>query len=755
MSKMDSFVEEQRRALQYSNLSTYEIIRRQDAAKGKLLAANQEKLVGVKKDISMHSKNNFTFEREINALDQKIALLIKNRISLEEVMASSGDINSMLMHRTTTLKDKREREYYGQLFYLLQRDTVYTATLARLVKLGEIDNFLQTVMFTLYGNQYDPEEEHLLLSMFQRVLKQEFDEATTIGTLLRANTALTRMMTTYTRRNPGQEYLRNTLVKVLTDIISDKDVSLELNPLRIYEQQINDYESSTGQLSTLDRNISPEEAAEVAEVKPVVAARVKKLDELCSAFIDVVIESIQLVPYGIRWICKQIRELAKEKFPNATREQVCSLIGGFFLLRFINPAVVTPQAFMVVDTKLTANSRRNLTMLAKVLQNLANNIQFGGMKEFFMAPLNEFLSSCRPRLNDFLEELTRVDDLDERVVLDQYLRLGRREDIMINITLNEMYFIHQLCVEHIAHLEERSGRKTLRLILADLGPTAPPQLPRKDNANVDLLLISRAETDAKDDMKPEQLYAETKFLLYSLIKALPKPSDEKDESDPKRLAELAIAHATRKGKDDTDLRDKATECLANYEKLLATGSMSASEICSKLRLDAMKEAVDIEVQIEKSAADHDRLQDVLRSILKHSEFLKQQNDAYKQYLANVRESCSTDKKDKKSKRSSSKAQLKGPYKYEYKKMEAEGIIIESEIPADKRSGISFSFSSKEPGVFDVAVSYNRRHIAEMDLQLMLDDLLERQQNNKLEYETDELKLNVNMLIYLLNKLFVA
>lgn len=53
----------------------------------------------------------------------------------------------------------------------------------------------------------------------------------------------------------------------------------------------------------------------------------------------------------------------KEKFKDATREQVCSLIGGFFLLRFINPAVVTPQAFMHVDTKLSANTRRNLTLV--------------------------------------------------------------------------------------------------------------------------------------------------------------------------------------------------------------------------------------------------------------------------------------------------------------------------------------------------------------------------------------------------------
>ena len=62
----------------------------------------------LKKEISVSSKKNFTLEREIRNLDQKIALLIRNRITLEEVMATSGDIS--LVNKTVSLKDKRERE---------------------------------------------------------------------------------------------------------------------------------------------------------------------------------------------------------------------------------------------------------------------------------------------------------------------------------------------------------------------------------------------------------------------------------------------------------------------------------------------------------------------------------------------------------------------------------------------------------------------------------------------------------------------
>jgi len=110
------------------------------------------------------------------------------------------------------------------------------------------------------------------------------------------------------------------------------------------------------------------------------------LDEIAGEFINALLASTENVPYGIRWICKQIRELVRvshahsmdlfctrlkqenndnkqKKFPDATREQVCGLIGGFYLLRFINPAIVTPQAFMLVENTLSANTRRNLTLV--------------------------------------------------------------------------------------------------------------------------------------------------------------------------------------------------------------------------------------------------------------------------------------------------------------------------------------------------------------------------------------------------------
>src|SRR5579862_5606347 len=85
----------------------------------------------------------------------------------------------------TLLIDKK----YGNLFHLLQAEPRHIATLCRLVSMQEIDSLLQTVMFTIYGNQYESREEHLLLTMFQvhsiihktdrqMVLAHQFEETT-------------------------------------------------------------------------------------------------------------------------------------------------------------------------------------------------------------------------------------------------------------------------------------------------------------------------------------------------------------------------------------------------------------------------------------------------------------------------------------------------------------------------------------------------------------------------------------------------
>jgi Ras GTPase-activating-like protein IQGAP2/3 len=70
--------------------------------------------------------------------------------------------------------------------------------------------------------------------------------ATEFGSLLRANTPVSRMMTTYTRRGPGQSYLKGTLSEKINSLIEHKDLNLEINPLKVSGGMIIGYEEDRG-----------------------------------------------------------------------------------------------------------------------------------------------------------------------------------------------------------------------------------------------------------------------------------------------------------------------------------------------------------------------------------------------------------------------------------------------------------------------------------------------------------------------------
>ncbi len=206
--------------------------------------------------------------------------------------------------------DKTQK--YGNLFFLLQSEPRHIAHLCRLVTMAEIDSLLQTVMFTIYGNQYESREEHLLLTMFQSVLTYQFDHTPEYSSLLRANTPVSRMMTTYTRRGPGQSYLKEVLSRQINSLIELKDMDLEINPLKVYERMVAKIEEDTGSLPpSLPKGVTAEQAAENEQVQAIIEPRLTMLTEIATQFLNTIIDGLEETPYGIRWICKQIRSLSK------------------------------------------------------------------------------------------------------------------------------------------------------------------------------------------------------------------------------------------------------------------------------------------------------------------------------------------------------------------------------------------------------------------------------------------------------------
>ncbi|PRP88422.1 RasGTPase-activating protein [Planoprotostelium fungivorum] len=126
----------------------------------------------------------------------------------------------------------------------------------------------------------------------------------------------------------------------------------------------------------------------------------ERLIEITHEFLDVIFDSTDRVPTKFLSL---LRVLVKQCFPS----KELRAIGTVLFLRFLVPAITTPQSYDIVPREVSdADARRALTLIAKIIQNLANEMK--EFKEGYMQPLNSILSTNTGRIKMYLDIVSTV-----------------------------------------------------------------------------------------------------------------------------------------------------------------------------------------------------------------------------------------------------------------------------------------------------------------------------------------------------------
>ncbi|KAH8888166.1 hypothetical protein GQ53DRAFT_871677 [Thozetella sp. PMI_491] len=261
------------------------------------------------------------------------------------------------------LSDTAVNERYEELLDLLTSDTNIAVAMAAICPSNEVDE-LTISLLNIY------ETRGLSFVLIEALIKQEVEDTENESELLRRTCVATKMLSIYAKWK-GSGYLKATLQKVVERLmLTSKDLNLELDPTRVS---------------------TPEELQKNALQLQIVAKVF--IDDICASSVN--------IPDSFRKICSIISEAVMPRFLEAKY----TAVGAFIFLRFFCPAIVAPEAEGLVTAAPSKEMRRGLLLIAKIVQNLANNVLFGA-KEPYMFPLNEFLAHNIYHVTTFLREIS-------------------------------------------------------------------------------------------------------------------------------------------------------------------------------------------------------------------------------------------------------------------------------------------------------------------------------------------------------------
>ncbi|NXR55115.1 IQGA1 protein, partial [Hippolais icterina] len=766
-------------------------------------------LMKLREEVVTLIRSNQQLENDLNLMDIKIGLLVKNKITLQDVVSHSKKLTKKNKEQLSDMmmlnkqrgglkalsKEKREKlEAYQHLFYLLQTNPTYLAKLIFQMPQNKSTKFMDSVIFTLYNYASNQREEYLLLRLFQTALQEEIkSKVDQIHEIVTGNPTVIKMVVSFNRGARGQNALRQILAPVVKEIIDDKSLNIKTDPVDIYKSWVNQMESQTGEASKLPYDVTPEQALSHEEVRTRLDASIRNMRTVTDKFLSAIISSVDKIPYGMRFIAKVLKDSLHDKFPDAGEDEILKIVGNLLYYRYMNPAIVAPDAFDIIDLsaggQLTTDQRRNLGSIAKMLQHAASNKMFMG-DNAHLSIINEYLLQSYQKFRRFFQAACDVPELQDKFNIDEYSDLVTLTKPVIYISIGEIINTHTLLLDHQDAIAPEHN-DPIHELLDDLGevPTIESLIgegsgnvndPNREmlaKTEVSLTLTNKFDVpgDENAEMDARTILLNTKRLIVDVIRFQPgetlteiletSATSEQEAEHHRAMQKRAIRDAKTPDKmkksvsvkedGNLNLQEKKEKIKAGLKKLTELGPVNAKNKYQELINDIAKDIRNQRRYRQRRKAELVKLQQTYSALNSKATFYGEQVDYYKSYIKTCLDNlASKGKVSKKPREMKGKNSKKISLKYTAARLHEKGVLLEIEdLQGNQFKNVIFEISpTEEVGDFEVKAKF--MGVQMETFMLHYQDLLQLQYEGVAVMKLfDRAKVNVNLLIFLLNKKF--
>ncbi|XP_068783786.1 ras GTPase-activating-like protein IQGAP2 isoform X9 [Struthio camelus] len=768
----------------------------------------------LREEVVTKIRSNQQLEKDLNLMDIKIGLLVKNRITLQDVVLHSKKLNKKSKSQLEEMvmvdkqgikglsKERRKKlEAYQHLFYLLQTNPTYLAKLIFQMPQNKSTKFMDTVIFTLYNYASNQREEYLLLKLFKTALEEEINsKVDQIQDIVTGNPTVIKMVVSFNRGARGQNTLRQLLAPVVKDIMDDKSLIINTSPVDVYKAWVNQLEMQTGEASKLPYDVTTEQALTHTEVVNKLESSIQSLRAVTDKVLTSIFSSLNTMPYGMRYIAKVLKSSLHEKFPDATEDELLKIVGNLLYYRYMNPAIVAPDGFDIIDMtaggQIHPDQRRNLGCVAKVLQHAASNKLFEGESEH-LSSMNAYLSQTYQKFRNFFQSACDVPEPEEKFNIDEYSDMVTLTKPVIYISIEEIINTHSLLLEHQDAIATEPN-DLLNELLEGLGPVpdvesflgegaVDPNDPNRESTlnqlaktEISLSLTSKYELREGEDQDLKSLMIKTKRLIVDVIRTQPgdtlleileTPATAQQESEHLKIVEKrAILDSKTPEKmkrsqsifEDGQLpiEQKKRKIQRNLRTLEQAGLVSSATKYQEIINEIAKDIRNQRRYRHHRKAELVKLQQTLNALNSKTAFYEEQINYYNTYIKTCLDNL-TRKNSRRSIKLDGKDEVKGSkkikqasLKYTAARLHEKGVILEIEdLQTNQFKNVMFDITpGEEVGDFEIKAKFLG---VEMEkVQLHFQDLLQMQYEGVAVMKMfDKAKVNVNLLIFLLNKKF--
>ncbi|EOD47387.1 putative ras gtpase activating protein [Neofusicoccum parvum UCRNP2] len=775
----------------------------------------------LRKTVVQHIRQNEMAEQYIDQLDIKIALLVKNKITLDEVVKHQrhfgGHVGSLLNNKELASKDpfdlralnknsRKKLEHYQELFFILQTQPQYLARLFKKIReqgIAEKDSKrVELLIMGVFGFAQKRREEYYLLKLIARSIKEEIAICGSIQDYLRGNYFWSKVLGNYVRTPRDRKFLRDLLGPLIKEnIMENEALDLESDPLQIYRSAINNEELRTGQRSRRIPDVPREEAIRDPETREMFIRHLQDLRDIADQFFACMEDLLHKMPYGMRFVAQQQFECLCAKFPHEEQQYILQIVGHWLWKTYIQPALVQPETWGVIDRGLSPLQKRNLGEVSKVVGQVAVGRHFGG-DNVYLQPLNSYITEAIARLEEIWTNLITIRPAETQFDIDEFNDLYNTQKPTLYIKLSDIFAIHQLVASDLPSICIAQDDIPLRELLRELGSAKgnEHELSSVNATEISLTLNPKFHEVEELDAPIKALYMETKRLVLYLIRIqtgadllsiMVKPITEEDEDRWAALIheELGPQNARKRSAyTDTasplidiasltysELKRTALENILTLERAGRTSRHNKYQ-------DLLNEiAIDIRTKHRRRiqrTREMDNVKATLAALDSKSEWLDSQLKSYNNYIEQAMVTLQSKKGKKRfllpfTKQYNHERELQrrgqvpkfGSFKYSARALGEKGVLVEWRGYTDRDRGwekTNITLSSDEVGIFHIEGSVGSMMIPGASAIVPLDDLLQAQFENKqfinlfgVEDGASQgtLKLNVNLLLHLVFKKF--